>query len=95
MSIEQNIEDRKWFEEMEKTVGTRFWELCREKLDKETVDPTDMTEEEALAFGRTRIPIDMFEGTQIQQIKTKHLERIADQLPWLKKLNQYLKHRKD
>jgi len=94
MSIEQNIEDRKWFDEMEKTVGPRFWELCREKLSKEE-DPLDMTEEEALAFGRTKMPYGMHAGKQLEQLNTEYLSFIANGITWLRKLNQYLKHRKD
>ena len=91
MTIEQNIEDREWFEEMKKTVGPRFWELCREHSDT----PLEMSSEEALAFGRTKMPFGMHEGIQIEQLNTDYLEYIADGVTWLRKLNEYLKHRKD
>lgn len=97
--IQANIQDREWFEEMEKERGPRFWELCRGKLTKERKrkekENPEMTPEQAASFGRHSMHYGMHEGTAIEDIPTEYLTFIANELPWLKKLNLYLRHRHD
>ena len=94
MSVEQNIEDREWFDLMVAERGDRFWQLCHDRLFPQVMDEIDetlMDQQEVAKFEAERMAYGQYEGDRIAVIPRDYLEFIANTLPWLKKLNKYLK----
>lgn len=94
MSIEKNIEDRQWFEEMIKDRGDHFWELCKERvLDSiEDGDPERMSRNEKVEFVHSCFPnYGRYANQRIADIPHSYLEFIGNTYHFVKKLNRYLR----
>ena len=93
-TVEQNIEDREWFDMMVAERGERFWQLCHEKLFPDVMDGIDeslMDRAEVKRFENSMMKFGQYSGQPIGNIPIDYLEFLANTIGWVRKLNQYLK----